>query len=69
MAGPREAVHDSPTVGIADTRRDKSPGDLMSRKLMRILGMIFRAVDDDPADSMRLLDDATTASVSRRRSL
>jgi hypothetical protein len=41
----------------------------MSRKLMSILGMIFRAVDDDPADGMRLLDDATTASVSRRRSL
>jgi hypothetical protein len=41
----------------------------MSRRLMRILGMIFPAVDDDPADSMRLRDDATTASESRRRSL
>jgi hypothetical protein len=41
----------------------------MSRRLMRILGMISSAVDDDPADSMRLRDDATTASVSRRRLL
>jgi len=40
MTGPREAVHAPYDLQAADTRRDKSPGDLMSRRLMRILGMI-----------------------------
>jgi len=41
---------------------------------MGILGMVFRAevicrAEDESRRQMSLLDDATTASVSRRRSL
>jgi hypothetical protein len=47
----------------------------MSRKFMGILGTIFRAARDCPGrgstcgNNMKRLDDATTASVFRRRSL